>query len=164
MVPVIACTHPGTGTVNLLRTLSSGRQALLGWMHLQRNYARPDPAVLQIWCKGGQNVALKSGGSGMQKKKKKKAEKCTNILTGFWVVWSPPDRYHSTHALKKMKLFLLFNDFLIMTLVISRRGLFSRVEGPNFSAWLLESVQPGEILVLIFASSWAVYKSLIKIQ
>jgi len=67
MVPVIACAHPGTGTVNLLRTLSSGRQALLCWAHPQRSCARPDPAVLQIRCKGGQNVALKFSGSSLQK-------------------------------------------------------------------------------------------------
>lgn len=69
MVLAIACTHPGTGTVNLLRTLSSGRQALLSWVHPQHNYARPDPAALEIWCQGGQNVVLKCGGSAMQKKK-----------------------------------------------------------------------------------------------
>lgn len=31
------------------------KAALLGWAHPRRNCARPDPAVLQIWCKGGWN-------------------------------------------------------------------------------------------------------------
>lgn len=40
-----------------------------------------------------------------------------------------------------------------MTLVILRRDKFSKVEGPNISALLLESIQPGETVVLDFASS-----------
>lgn len=83
IVLVIACTHPGIGTVNLLRTLSSERQALLSWVHPQRNYAKPDPAVLQIQCKGGQSVALKFSGPGMQKNPGQKCTNITNVLAGF---------------------------------------------------------------------------------
>lgn len=98
LVPVIACTHPGTGTVNLLRTLSSGRQALLGWAHPRRNCARPDPAVLQIWCKGGRNGALKFSESGVQKNSNNpvnNVQVLQILCVAFEAGRSPLNRYHS---------------------------------------------------------------------
>lgn len=98
LVPVIACTHPGTGTVNLLRTLSSGRQALLGWAHPRRNCARPDPAVLQIWCKGGRNGALKFSEPGVQKNSNNpvnNVQVLQILCVAFEAGRSPLNRYHS---------------------------------------------------------------------
>lgn len=137
IVLVIVCTHPGIGTVNLLWTLSSERQALLGWVHPQRNYRKPDPAVLQIQCKGEQNVALmKFSGPGMQKNPGQKCTNITDVLAGFWVGWSPLNRYHSTQALKKINLFLLFSDFYYDSCNFKKRQVFQsrRTKYQRFAA------------------------------
>lgn len=79
LVPVIACTHPGTGTVNLLRTLSSGRQRCsAGRIHGAIAQGQI-PLCYKSGVKEGGMGALKFSQSSAQKNPKQPSQQYASV-------------------------------------------------------------------------------------